>query len=155
MPTPTTDLVAAAWVLSIPGFMGDGAGTQLPADDTTWAAHGYVVLPVTVGGTPHSTAPVRRPVVQAECWACVPGSSKPPWGKAAALAEQIRLATYDRRTFGRALQIASNGVPFAGAKVLAARMLTEPHRVYGDQADYAGVIFNLAFTWVAAGEQIP
>ena len=31
-------------------------------------------------------------------------------------------------------------------------MLTEPRRVYGDIADYAGVIFDLQLDWIAAGE---
>ena len=62
----------------------------------------------------------------------------PPWGKAAQLAEQIRLATYDRHNFGRPLPISNNGVPYEGARVLGAMMLTEPRRVRGDTADYAG-----------------
>ena len=101
---------------------------------------------------PLVNGPVRRPVCQVECWATTPGSSRPPWGKAAQLAEQIRLATYDRHQFGRALSISYNGVAFAGARVLGAMMLTEPRRVWGDVADYAGTVFDLQLDWIAAGE---
>ena len=151
-PIPTTDLVAPAWVATIAGLTADGVGTQLPPDDRTWAANGYILVPATVGGTPHSSGPVRRPVCQVECWATTPGSSRPPWQKAAQLAEQIRLATYDRRNFGRALPITLNGVTFAGARVLGAMMLTEPRRVWGDVADYGAYIFDLQLDWIAAGE---
>ena len=78
----------------------------------------------------------------------------PPWGKAADLAEQIRHATYDRYFFGRGLAVSLNGVAYPSARVDSVKILTEPHRVYGDQADYAGVSFDLAFQWVQIGEVI-
>lgn len=150
-----TPLVCVAWIASIPGLTADGAGPQLPADNATWAQNGYIVVPVTVGGTPHTVMPLRRPVVQLECWTCNPGSGKPDWPKAEDLAEQVRAATYDRRTFNRPLTVTLNGVPYPGARVLSARMLTEPHRIYGDQADYAGVLFSLALQWIQPGEVVP
>jgi hypothetical protein len=151
----TTDLVVCAWVSSIAGLTADGVGTELPSDDTEWAAHGYIVIPATVGGSPHSTMPLRRPVCQVECWATTPGSGIPPWGKAADLAEQVRFATYDRFNVGRLLAVSLNGVPYPSARVDSAKILTEPHRAYGDQADYAGVIFDVAFQWIQPGEVIP
>jgi hypothetical protein len=151
----TSDLVTVAWVSSIPGLTADGVGTQLPPDDTTWSAHGYIVIPATVGGSPHSTMPLRRPVCQVECWATTPGSNIPPWGKAADLAEQIRYATYDRHFFGRGLTVSLNGVPYPSARVNSVKILTEPHRAYGDQADYAGVSFDIAFQWTQIGELVP
>jgi hypothetical protein len=151
----TNDLVAVAWIASIPGLTADGVGTQLPPQDTTWAANGYIVIPATVGGSPHSTMPLRRPVCQVECWATTPGSGIPPWGKAADLAEQIRFATYDRFNFARPLTISLNGVAYPGARIVSARILTEPHRAYGDQADYAGVVFDVAFQWIQPGEVVP
>jgi hypothetical protein len=151
--TPT-DLVYVFWIKTIAGFTADGVGTALPPDDTTWAANGYVVVPTTVGGTPHSTIPLRRPVAQVECRAVIPGSGLPPWGKAADLAEQIRFATYDRRNFGRSLPITLNGAVYPDAKVLSAKILTEPRRIYADAADYAGYQFDLALQWVQAGEVV-
>ncbi|MGH3205103.1 MAG: hypothetical protein ACRDP5_24095 [Streptosporangiaceae bacterium] len=144
---PSTDLVAAEWIRTIPGLTADGVGNQLPADETTWAINGYVVVPVTVGGTPHSTTPLRRPVVQVECWADNLSSDKIPWQKAAQLAEQIRFGTYDRATFGRALAIVNGPVSYGIATVKSALMLTEPHRIWSDAGDYGGYGFDLRLDW--------
>lgn len=149
-----TDLVAVAWIASIPGLVADGVATQLPADETKWAANGFVVVPVSVGGTPHSSIPVRRPVVQVETWGTVPGSDRLPWGIPAQLAEQIRMGTYDRRTLGRALDIRAGSVAYPAAHVLGARMITEPRRIWSDVGDYAGFTFDLMLHYVAAGEVI-
>jgi hypothetical protein len=151
----TTDLVAVAWLRSIPGLVADGVATQLPADETTWAANGFVVVPTQVGGTPHSTIPLHRPVVQVECWGTVPGSDKLPWGIPDQLAAQIFAGTQDRTTFGRLLTITAGGVSYPYARVKSARMLTEPRRIWHDSGDYAGKMFNLEFQWTAAGEEIP
>lgn len=151
--TPT-DLVAVAWIASIPGLVADGVATQLPANETTWAANGFVVVPAQVGGTPHSTIPLRRPVVQVECWGTVPGSDKLPWGIPNQLAEQIRAGTYDRTTFGRLLNITAGSVTYPYARVKSAKMLTEPRRIWHDTGDYAGFQFDLALQWTAAGEEV-
>lgn len=149
------DLVAVAWIASIPGLVADGVATSLPSDETTWAANGFVVVPTHVGGTPHSTIPLRRPVLQVECWGTVPGSDKLPWGIPNQLAEQIRAGTYDRTAFSRPLAITAGTVAYPAARVLSAKMLTEPRRIWSDQGDYAGYVFDLALQFVAAGEEIP
>lgn len=149
-----TDLVAVAWIRSIPGLVADGVATQLPPDETTWAENGFVVVPTQVGGSPHATMPLRRPVVQVETWGTVPGSDKLPWGIPSQLAEQIRFGTYDRASFSRLLTITAGGVTYPLARVLSAKMLTEPRRIWSDRGDYAGVMFNLMLQWIAAGEEI-
>lgn len=151
--TPT-DLVAVAWVKTIPGIVVDGVATQLPADETQWAANGFIVVPTAIGGTPHPNMPIRRPVCQVECWATMPGSDKLPWGLASNLAMTVIAATYDRTTFGRALNIDAGGVTYPTARVLAATALTEPRRIWSDVGDYAGFTFDLSLTWVAAGEGV-
>jgi len=152
---PSTDLVAVAWLRTLPGLVADGVANQLPANEASWAANGFVVVPMVVGGSPHSTMPLRRPVVQCECWGTVAGSDKLPWGIPSQLAEQIRFGCLDRDTFGRLLPITANGVTYPSARVLSAKMLTEPHRVWHDSGDYAGVLFNLALQWIAAsGEEV-
>jgi hypothetical protein len=151
----STDLVAVAWIRSIEGLTADGVATQLPADETKWAANGFVVVPAHVGGTPHSNMALRRPVVQVDCWGTVPGSDKLPWGIPSQLAEQIRAGTYDRTTFGRLLTPTAGSVAYPVARVLSARMLTEPRRVWSDAGDYAGYSFNLALQYVSAGEEVP
>lgn len=149
-----TDLVAVAWIASIPGLVADGVATQLPADETKWAANGFVVVPVSVGGTPHSSIPVRRPVVQVETWATVPGSDRLPWNLANQLMEQIRFGTYDRGTFGRALSIRAGSVAYPAAHVLGARLMTEPRRIWSDLGDFAGYTADLMLHFVAAGEVV-
>jgi hypothetical protein len=150
----TNDLVAVAWLRTLPGLSADGVATQLPADETKWAANGFVVVPAHVGGSPHSNMALRRPVVQVDCWGTVPGSDKLPWGIPSQLAEQIRAGTYDRTTFGRLLEITAGGVSYPYARVKSARMMTEPRRVWSDAGDYAGFSFDLALQWTSAGEEV-
>ena len=158
MPAPahvSSRLVFTTWIATITDLTADGVGNTLPPDDRTWAANGYIVVPVVVGGSPHSTMPLRRPVGQVECWATKPGSGVPPWNRAADLAEQIRIATYDRTSFGRLLAITENGVVYPAAMVRSAKILTEPRQIWGDVADYAGFSFDLALQWIQVGEVIP
>ena len=151
----TTDLVAVAWLRTIPGLTADVVATQLPSDEGKWAANGALVVPVSIGGTPHSTMALRRPVVQVDAWGTVAGSDKLPWGIPNQLAEQVRAGTYDRVTFGRPLVITAGSVSYLMARVLSARMMTEPRRVWSDAGDYAGFSFDLALQWVSAGEEVP
>lgn len=149
----TNTLVAVAWIASIPGLTASGVGPQLPADETSWGDGGYIVVPFSVGGTPMAMAPVARPVVQVECWATIPNSPDLPWNMAENLAEQVRMATYDRSgAFSRRLTL-PDGYP--NARVIAAMVLTHPKRVWSDAGDYAGFLLDVQLTWVAAGEQIP
>jgi hypothetical protein len=152
----TTDLVVVAWLRTMPGLTADVVATKLPTDENKWAANGAVVVPLKVGGTPHSTMPLRRPVVQVETWATVPGSDKIPWGIANQLAEQIRAGCLDRTTFSRLLVITAGALEYPPARVLSARMMTEPRRIWSDQGDYGGYSLDLAFQWISAtGEEIP
>jgi hypothetical protein len=152
-PLASTDLVCQAWIAGIPGFTASGVGAQLPAAEAEWAAGGYVVVPFTVGGTPMDTAPVQRPVVQVECWATVPNSDKLPWRKAQNLADQIRMASYDRGYASpRPLQLPA---PYPVAWVRSVKVLTHPKRIWSDAGDYAGVVFDLWLMWIAEGENIP
>jgi len=149
----TSELVAVAWIGSVPGLSLGMVATTLPADDSSWPNAQFVTVAV-IGGSPNIDLPVKAPVFQVDCWACKPGSNKPPWGKANALAEVIRYATLPRSGVNRLLTITANGVTYPPATVQAARLLTEPMRRYGDAADYANYSFDLAMTWVTAGDRI-
>jgi hypothetical protein len=152
---PPADLVVQQWIRTISGFTADGVGGELPEDEYAWAQGGYVLVPVTVGGTPGTYAPIRKPVAQIECWATVPGSDKLPWSIATQLAEQIRMATYDRVTCSRLLYITNGSVSYPPARVLSSTCMTEPRRIYSDAGDYAGQTFDLELQFVACeGEQI-
>lgn len=140
---PTTDLVAVAWLASVPGLSSGMVATKLPADNSNWAAAGFVQI-IAVGGTPELYVPVAAPVVGVSCWAVNPNSSKPPWGKANHLAELIRLATYDHQNVPRALSLPAN---FGHARVTAAYFVSEPKRIPGDPANYARFDVDLALRW--------
>jgi hypothetical protein len=158
MPAPTlvsSDLVFVEWITTIAGLTADGVATQLPADESTWAVNGFIVVPTTVGGSPHESIPVRRPVGQVECWATNAGSDRLPWGRANLLADQVRMGTYDRLNFNRPLQITRGTVTYPGAVAKRAQMMSEPRRVWSDVGDYAGFVFDLLLEWVQTGETIP
>lgn len=127
---------------------------QLPADETSWQTNGFIVVPTTVGGNPESNMPVRRPVVQVECWGTVPGSDKLPWSIPGQLAEQVIAGTYDRTTFGRLLTIQNGKVTYPYARVKSATCMGEPRRIFSDIGDYAGYQLDIRFYWVAAGEAV-
>ena len=148
------EIVAIAWISSIGGLQADGVATQLPASEASWNKYGFITVAV-VGGSPGQEIPVRRPVFQVDCWANNPGSDKPPWWRANALAEQVRLGVYDRLRVHRGVQLSAGGKTYPPATVLGAVLLTEPRRGYGDPADYARYSCDLLLTWVPGAEIDP
>lgn len=145
---PSSDLVAVAWLrLALPGF---GVATTLPADATPLRTDGFVRV-LTVGGTPETYVPLRRPVVAAECWAApaTQASSKPPWGRSANLAELLVAATYNRALMDVTLDLSSQG-DYSPAHVRTVIALSEPRRIENDPANYARFDLDLAFTWATA-----
>lgn len=137
-----SELVAQAWLAGVSGLSGQMVASTLPQDTSKWADSGFVTVHV-VGGTPGLYLPVRSPVVQVDCWAVSPSSNKPPWGKAANLAELIDVGCRAQNS-ERRVTLPGN---FPEARVLAAYLVTEPRRMYGDAADYAHYMFDLALNW--------
>lgn len=157
-PRPTSELVAIAWLASVPGLTQGMVAAQLPPDadkdgvPAEWVVKGRGFVTVaTVGGNPDALLPVRRPVVQVDCWDVKPGSGKPPWGVANALGEAITLATFDRVTIPRPLTITVRGVRYPTAVVQGARMVTEFRRITDDAGDYARYQGDLWLQWIAPG----
>jgi hypothetical protein len=138
-----TELVAVAWLGGVAGLSTSMVATNLPTDNSTWAASGFVTVR-TVGGAPGVYVPLRSPVVTVDAWGVKPGSSKPPWFQAASLFEAIDLGCRASNV-SRALTLPTN---YSGARVLTAYLLSEPRRAYGDQGDYAHYIADLALHWV-------
>ena len=155
----TDEVVAVAWIASIPGLSSAMVGTQLPDPvdangmRAPWLTTGFVTVAV-VGGTPGDMLPVNRPVIQVDCWTSVPGSNKPPWLMAAALASAIRRATWDRYTIARPLAITANGVVYPSAVVQSAYMATSFRRTYDDPGDYAQYQGDLALSWVTVNDHL-
>lgn len=141
---PNAELVATAWIAAISGFSSAMVATQLPADESTWQSSGFVTVKV-VGGSPAPLIPTHAPVMQVDCWAVKPGSNKPPWFKANALAQAIWLASM--QTFGKEVALTAGGVSYPSAVVDTVTVTTEPRRKYGDIGKYACYTFDAQFRW--------
>jgi hypothetical protein len=156
----TSELVVAAWIASIPGLSPQMVATTLPPDVTPegkpapWIQTGFVTISV-VGGSPDPYLPVKKPVLQVDAWAAVPGSNKPPWGMANVLIETIRYATLQRTGFNRLLTLTANGFAYPSAVVDSAYFLTEPRRDYADAADYAHYLCDMQVVWRTPGDVLP
>lgn len=161
---PTSELVAVNWIGSI-GTLAPLGGTQivattLPPDanpdgtPAAWTQTGFVTVAV-VGGSPDIYLPVKKPVIQVDCWATRPGSNRPPWWQANILAETIRYATLQRTGFNRPLSITVNGRSYPGAVVTSAYFMTEFRRLYADEADYARYQADMQICWQTIGDTIP
>ena len=138
---PTPELVATAWLKTV---VGDRVATTLPKDNTTWAASGFCTL-VVAGGTPNLYVPLREPAVGVDCWAVNPQSQKPPWNKAAALAEAIQAACYDHPAIPQVLTLPTG---YPQARVLSAYTTGEHRRVPDDPSSYARYsIPGLVIAW--------
>jgi len=141
-----TELVAIAWLGGVTGLTSAMVAATLPADNTTWAASGFVTVR-TVGGSPGLYVPMREPVVTLDFWAVKPGSSKPPWYQANALAELVDAGTRASNA-GRPVTLPSG---YNAARVFSAYFVNEPRRAYGDAGDYAHYTGDLALHWIDAG----
>lgn len=144
---PTTGLVAVAWLARI--FGSSMVATSLPgpaADGTlSWQGSGFVQAQE-LGGREVVVDGVRRPVVTADLWAApAQGSTKPPWNAAAQLAERLRVGTEEGQAYGQPVTLPA---AYAGARVLAAWLISEPVRVTDDPAGYARFTVDLALDWV-------
>jgi hypothetical protein len=138
----TPELVAEAWLKTV---VGDRVATTLPKDNATWAASGFCTL-VVAGGTPNLYVPLREPVIGVDCWANNPSSQKPPWNKAAALAEAIQAACYDHRAIPQTVALPAG---YPAAQVKSAYTTGEPRRIPDDPSSYARFsIPGLVLSWV-------
>ena len=145
---PTNELVAVAWLSTrVAGIAAGQVATTLPADQSKWAAEGFLQVQAIPGGNPSVDGLGRHPIVQLDGWATVPGSDKPPWNMANRLLELVRLATEGAQVYGKAVTLPAN---YAGARVLAAYLVTEPTRVNDDPSGFARFTADLALDWVPA-----
>lgn len=137
----TPELVATAWLKTV---VGDRVATTLPKDNTSWSASGFCTL-ATVGGTPNLYVPLREPAIGVDCWAVNPDSQKPPWNKAAALAEAIQAACYDHPAIPQRLTLPTG---YPQAQVLSAYTTGESRRIHDDASSYARYsIPGLVIAW--------
>ncbi|GAA4082710.1 hypothetical protein [Actinomadura miaoliensis] len=144
MKAPTNEVVAVAWIKTLPGIPANRVGTTLP-DSAAWADTGFVQIGL-VSGQPDIYVPQRQPVLQIDCWAVNPDSQKPPWGKANALADIIVAACQPHRqraSFGRI----TTPPQFADARVQTGHALSEPRRITPEDGRMADYQFELQLYW--------
>lgn len=150
---PTGDLVAAAWARAVLELTAASVGTVLPPvtepDGTTpkpWIGTGFVTARV-VGGSPASTNPMRRSVIQFDGWGARTESIKPQWNLANGLLERLVRATIRYRLHGAPPEPLAVHGNYASATVMDATALTEPRRVPGDPGHHARYTVDIALTW--------
>jgi hypothetical protein len=153
---PTSELVACAWISSIPGsnITTSMVATQTP-DPVKWPVVNGISQFITVmalGGTPKPLgmqAPLAMPVMEVRCWATRLDSDKPPWFASAEMCEIIRIGMYQRSlgVFGRALTVQSGSAVYNPANVIEIVMHTEPRRIYADPRSWAVYQFDMGMTW--------
>ncbi|MDX2697251.1 hypothetical protein [Streptomyces ipomoeae] len=137
----TPELVATAWLKTI---VGDRVATTLPKDNSTWAASGFCTL-TSAGGTPNLYVPLREPVMSIDCWAVNADSQKPPWNKAAMLAEAIQAACYDHPAIPQTVTLPAG---YPAARVLSAYTTGEHRRIPDDPSSYAHYLIpGLVIAW--------
>lgn len=146
VPRANSELVAVAWLQGADGIEPGQVATTLPTDPSAWEANGFIQVCPVVGGSPQLHYALREPVVQVDFYAVNLASGKPPWGRAASLAETAMAATYDRARMQATLTLPSG---FPQARVLTAHFVTEPRRIPGDDASYARYGADLALHWIS------
>lgn len=149
MLNPNDELVAVAWLKGIPGLPTNSINTTLPRDNTTWAASGFVQVPWVVGGTPDFEIPMRRSIVQINFWAVNLNGAKPPWGKAAHLAQTTLEATWKMENESTSTQrtVTMHVSGYKQAHVHSAYFLVEPRRIPNDDARFALYTGDMQIHW--------
>lgn len=149
---PNSELVTVAFLnaLNISAPSDFGINTTLPADPKTWN-NGFVQV-TGVGGSPDIDVQTRRPLMQIDCWVPSTNSSKPQWGKANTIAEDIVNAMYNLPDTGLTLSLGSN---FKAALVQSAYPVGEPRRVANDPAGHARYTFDIQLIWVTVDTKLP
>lgn len=138
----TPEKVALGWAGLIPGLNPSMVDDQLPTDNTTWAASGFIT-PVVSGGGANIYYRLDQPVVTLKCWACNPETGLAPWVKAQTIAETIRAATYLNAPVSVPLPTCDED-----ARVLSSSVIGSPRRTFGDPGDYAAFMVDVQLHWV-------
>jgi hypothetical protein len=140
---PSPELVAHAWLASLPQLAGQGVGGDLPPV-STWSGEVFIQTTAVSGGADPYT-PLRSPVVQLDVWAATVHSDRPAWYRAAAYCEYIRDATYG--SLGHGLL----DMPFPGyapARLGSVEAHGDPRKAMGDVTGMAHYQLDLQFTYV-------
>lgn len=143
---PTSELVAKAWILGLPGVPSGAAASTLPEDTAAWP-DGFVQA-VALDGTPGLHVKKRVIILDVTCWyQPKPGSNKPPWNKAAQLAEKVFDGGYADPLVVQRL-LTTLPAAYDNARVLAF-IPGEVEKRGADPAGNASFGFEAEMTWIA------
>lgn len=146
---PTVELVAVAWLKAAVDGVSGNVATTLP-DLSSWYNDQFIEV-MNVGGTPGVENPMRNSVVTVNCFAAKLGSTKPPWNKAATLAEAVLEATYGvRYRPDPAVWITTLPTGYDNALVESVKAVSEIKKLPSDASQYAVFSLDLQFNWVRA-----
>lgn len=145
---PTPEQVTVAWLQTVAQVDPTKVATSLPADASVWGSTGFWQVTV-VGGSLGLDTPLWAPVVAVDCWAAVPNSNRPPWGRAGSYAAAVLAGTYSARQVGAL----SFGEEFHPVRVTTCRPLSMPRRVQQDEAGFARVQLDIELTYIPEGVQ--
>lgn len=148
---PNSELVAVAYLksLALGASASFGVGTTLPEAKESWK-DGFIQVSV-VGGSPDVDVPTRRPLLQIDAWVPSINSSKPQWGKANTIAEDVVASLFDGTAPSLKLSL---GPSFKDAIVQSGYAVSEPRRISNDPAGHARYTVDIVLTWVVA-ESVP
>lgn len=149
----TSQLVACAWLATIPGIESEMVDIELPQEIEAWAATGFVQVGGTFGGIgrPDVYIPHRRPVLEIFCWGTNPGTDRPNWGKAADLAELIIDAAYRNHNLNVPLELPRPG--YRRARVTGVWPVNEPDSDIRDVTSYGKYTLDLEMHWIELDEE--
>lgn len=142
-----TEIVTVAFLEHVLAQSGI-VDTELPGDQDSWAATGFVQVIAPHAGDANAYAPIESPVVEIRCWACDPGGRLPPWQQANQLAQRIRRRTFTDYTAPVTVTLPAD---YEQAIVDTARLVTHPARVTGDDSSFACYRFDFEISWRGAG----
>lgn len=151
---PDAEIVAAAWIMSIPNIEIDLADWRLPWDLNTPVHNGYAQVTV-IGGVPLKDSPYFESIIQVDCWVEAPSEDRIFRMQASALAKQLQYACLDRKNVKRGVlpqPYLWNGqtITYANAHVASVYCMQEPHRMQStDNSLYEGYSMDMMFTWTA------
>ena len=143
---PTSELVAKAWILGLPGVPSGAVASTLPEDTAVWPV-GFVQV-VSITGSPSLHVKKRQVVLDITCWyQPKPGSNRTPWNKAAELAEKVFDGGYADPLVVQRLLTTLPAV-YDNARVMAF-MPGEVEKRGQDEAGNAAFGFEAEMHWIA------
>ena len=156
MSSPTlyanSQLVAQAWLASLPGLTAAMIGRSLPAE-SAWAGSagttGYIVVNTT-GGTPSVEIPFYHPVVTCYPTAKQLNSDVTTWGLVENLSQIIERGCQNWAGTHLVLALTENGVTYPSASVVGVKAVQHGRPVFGDTGDLTQYRVDIQLDWTDA-----